>query len=212
MAGSAGVGKSTLTERLGATLRQRHTPVDAFGEEQLFTRSQFAAVADGFRTRQYASPEQFEVAYRTWLDTLTAETVAITDWNPSGMTGDLPWATSDRNRFRQHLQAVRTLAHARVLLLHLQAPAEISIERAARERGEGWLSRSDQIAQSTGHHQAKRFDRLVAETVRHAAQTRTELRVAAEAGWPIRTIDAVGDSQEVHHRAITVIDTILSAA
>lgn len=50
MAGSAGVGKSTLAESIGATFRQRDIPVDVFGEDELFTRPQFTRVADGFRT------------------------------------------------------------------------------------------------------------------------------------------------------------------
>jgi hypothetical protein len=78
------------------------------------------------------------------------------------MAGDLPWATSNRARFHRHLEAVRALARGRALLLHLQAPAEVAIERAGLERGEEWLSRSDQIAQSAGHRHSERIDRLVA--------------------------------------------------
>ncbi len=77
MAGLAGVGKSTLTGHVGATLRRHHVPVDTFGEEELFTRPQFTRVADGFRTKHYALPEDFEGAYEAWLSTLPAETVAI---------------------------------------------------------------------------------------------------------------------------------------
>ncbi len=60
MAGSAGVGKSTLTQRLGTTLRQRRTPVDAFGEEELFTRSEFVRVADGFVANTMHPPKSLK--------------------------------------------------------------------------------------------------------------------------------------------------------
>ncbi len=182
MAGLAGVGKSTLMERIGATLRRQHVPVDTFGEEELFTRSQFTRVADGFRTKHYASPEEFEGAYEAWLRTLPAATAAIMDWNPASMAGDLPWAAKDPARLRQHLQTVYALAGGRVLLLHLQAPAEVTIERASAERGEKWLARSDRIACSSGHDQPDRSARVLAEATRHAAQTRDELCVATEAG------------------------------
>lgn len=207
MAGSAGIGKSTLARHIGATLRQRRTPVDIFGEEELFTRPEFSRVAEGFRTQHHASPQVFEAAYETWLSALGAGTVAVMDWNPAGMAGDLPWATADRARFGEHLQAVRAVAGERLLLLHLLAPADITIDRARRERGEEWLARSDQIAQSGGHLAPDRIGRIAAEADRHAAQTREELGVAAEAGWPIVTVDAANGPDDVHDRAIAVIDT-----
>lgn len=150
MAGVAGVGKSTLAEQIGVALDGRGIPADVFAEEELFTRPEFARVAVGFRTKDHASPEEFEAAYRAWLSSLVSGTVAVMDWNPAGMTGDLPWATTDAHRFRTHLAAVRGLADGRVLLLHLQAPAEIAIQRAGRQRGADWLNRSDEIARAEG--------------------------------------------------------------
>ncbi len=129
------------------------------------------------------------------------------DWNPAGMAGDLCGATRDRARFREHLQAVRALARGKVLLLHLLAPADVTVERAGRERGDEWLVRADQIAMSAGHHHADRIARIVAEANRHAARTRDELGVAAEAGWPIVTVDAANTADCVHDRAIALIDT-----
>lgn len=209
MAGSAGIGKSSLAERIGTTLWRRHILVDAFGEEEIFTRPQFVHVAEGFRNNHHPSPFEFEVAYGAWLGTLMVGTVAVIDWNPAGMAGDLPWASSDRACLQRHLEAVRMLARGKVLLLHLQAPAEVCIERGGQQRGEDWLARSDQIARSSGHHHAERIDRLVAETARHAARTQDELRVAADAGWLIHTIDAAEDAQKVHDHVVGVVESIL---
>lgn len=206
MAGLAGIGKSTLAEEVGATLRQRNAPVDVFGEEELFTRPQFDRVAEGFRTEQYATPQDFEAAYEAWLNTLADGTIAVMDWNPAGMAGDLPWATSDRKNLRKHLHAVRLLAGGKVLLLHLRASAEIAVDRASRQRGADWVSGADQIARAGGHRQADRTDRLAAEATRHAAQTQEELRVAADAGWPVHPIDATDSAKVVHDRAIALID------
>lgn len=197
---------------MGATLRRQHVPVDTFGEEELFTRPQFTRVADGFCTQHYASPEESEGAYEAWLGTLPAATVAIMDWNPASMAGDLPWASKDPALFRHHLQTGYTLAGGGVLLLHLQAPAEVTIERASAERGEEWLARSDRIARSAGHDQPDRVDRVLAEATRHAAQTRDELRVAAEAGWPIHVIDAAGTAKEAHDQAIALIEATRARA
>jgi hypothetical protein len=205
MAGSAGIGKSTLAERIGIRLRRQHIPTDVFGEEELFTRPQFVRLAEGFRTKHYPSAQEFEAAYRSWLSTLTLDTVTIMDWNPAGMAGDLPWATGDRTRLRRHLSAVRTLAGGKVLLLHLHAPVELAIERAGRERGEEWLWHADQIAREAGHRHPKRIDRLVAEATRHAARTSDEVRIAAEAGWRIQEIDAAGEAEDVLDDATTMI-------
>jgi thymidylate kinase len=210
MAGLAGVGKSTLAEGIGSTLRQCGHQVDVFGEEELFTRPQFARVADGFRTEQYASPTEFEAGYRAWLATLADQTIGVMDWNPAGMAGDLPWATGDRSRLRLHLRSVRRLAGRPTMILHLQAPAEITIERAGRQRGEEWLSRSDQIARAAGHRQRELRDRLIAEATRHAAQTREELSVAAEAGWPVQAIDATPGPGSVHDRAMALIQAAVT--
>lgn len=210
MAGPAGVGKSSLTEWIANSLREQDVPVDAFGEEEFFTRLEFAQVADGFRTKHYAGPEVFEGAYEAWLSTLAAGAIAIMDWNPAGMAGDLPSATGDRGRFRRHLQVIRALARGRVLLLHLEAPAEVAVDRAGRERGEEWFARSDHIARSAGHQHAERIDRLIAEATSHAGRTRDELQVAAEAGWPVRTIDANRPASDVQDRALSLINRTLT--
>lgn len=206
MAGPAGVGKSTLAQRLGAEFERAGTPVDVFGEEEIFTRREFKRVGDGFRSQDYATAREFEAAYRTWLGDLAVETVAIMDWNPAGMTGDLPWATEDRALYGAHLAAVRTLADGRVLLLQLKAPPETAVQRARRERGADWVARADEVARSRGHHQAEQQARIIASAEAHLEQTAAELGVAAAAGWPVRRIDAGGSVHDVLGQAMTVID------
>jgi hypothetical protein len=210
MAGLAGIGKSTLAGEIAVTLRRRHFPVDVFGEEELFSRPQFARVADGFRTRRYASPREFETAYQDWLSTLAEGTIAVMDWNPAGMAGDLPWAIGDGDEFRRHLEVVRMLADGKVLILHLQTSAKATIDRASRQRGDEWVSRSDEVARAAGHHQANPADRLIAEATRHAAQTQDELRVAADAGWRVRRVDATDGPTVVHDRVIALIEAAKS--
>jgi len=210
MAGLAGVGKSTLAERLGVSLRRTQSPdsarsVDVFGEEELFTRPEFARVADGFRTERYASPADFEAAYQKWLSSLDDGAVAITDWSPAGMTGDLPWALDNSKRYLRHLEAVRRIGADNVVLLHLLAPPQTTIDRAGRQRGREWVERSDRTARAAGHRQSQPRDRLIAEATRHAAQTQRELDAAMAAGWRVRRIDATAEPDVVHDRALGLL-------
>lgn len=205
MAGTAGVGKSTLAERLGATLHDRGVPTDVFGEEELFTRPEFTRVAEGFRTKVYAAADGFESAYRNWLRELPPTAMAIMDWNPAGMSGDLPWA-ADHDQYLAHLTAVRALGGGRVLLLHLQTSADCAVDRAARQRGEEWLARSDAVARSHGHDQPIRQARIIADAEQHILRTEAEVAVASAAGWPVRRIDASAPPDVVHSVALAAIE------
>jgi GTPase SAR1 family protein len=107
MAGQAGVGKSTLADSLAEDLRRRGHPVDGFGEEELFTRTKFVAVAEEFRTGSHPGPGSFEGAYSGWLSCLPEDGIGIMDWSPSGMAGDLPWGLAARSTYVHHLPAAR---------------------------------------------------------------------------------------------------------
>lgn len=210
LAGEAGVGKSTLATSLAEVLRRRGHSVDRFGEEELFTRPEFALVADRFRHGDGPAAGQFEEAYGAWLTSLTAGSAAITDWSPASMAGDLSWGLESRSEFVRHLRAVRELAGDRVILLHLTAPIDVAIGRAGEQRGEQWLERSDRIARADGHRQPDRSDRIRASTSSHAASTEGELEAAAEAGWPVHRVDATRSSELVLTQAIEVIDRNLA--
>lgn len=54
-----GIGKSTLAEGLARRLEEARVTVDLFGEHQIFTRADFADVAEAFRTREFPTPERF---------------------------------------------------------------------------------------------------------------------------------------------------------
>jgi hypothetical protein len=205
MAGSAGVGKSTLAEQLSENLRRRGHWVDVCGEEELFTRSVFAEIAEGYTTKQFASPEQFEAAYSAWLGGTRPGEVVITGWNPAAMAGDLPWAMSNRARFRSHLRQTSDLASSRLVLLHLDASAAVAVERSFAQRGESWLDRYDEVAIAAGHHHPDRVARIMAWTEDQIAATRAEVKAAADSGWPVHSIDAAYGPAHVRDQALETI-------
>lgn len=212
LAGEAGVGKSTLATSLAEVLRRRGHPVDLFGEEELFTRREFALIADRFRNGDGPAAGQFEEAYGAWLTSLPADSVAITDWSPASMAGDLSWGLESRSEYVRHLGAVRLLAGDRVILLHLTAPIDVAIGRAGEQRGEEWLERSDRTARADGHRQPDRIDRIRAAASSHAASTEGELEAATEAGWPVHRVDAARSPELVVKQALELIDRNLAGA
>jgi hypothetical protein len=185
-------------------LGQAGVPVDVCGEDELFTRPEFGRAAIQFRGPSAPGPEDLEDCYTAWVASLPQKSVAVTDWNPAGMAGDLPWATQGQLRLRRHLQVVRALA-AQAIVVNLQVPVEVAVDRAVAERGEGWLVRSDQVARAAGHHQQDRLARVHAWTKLHTIRTAAELRVAAAAGWLIAEVDASGSPQSTLSRALEAL-------
>ena len=207
LAGPAGAGKSSLSQAAGAALRQAGMTVDVCGEEELFTRPEFDRAARQFRGQSAPAPEDLEAAYATWVASLPEQSVAVTDWSPAGMAGDLAWAVDEQPRFRRHLQAVRGLvAHA--IVVNLQAPVEVAVNRAAAGRGERWLARSDLVARAAGHRQRDRLARVHASAQAHTIRTAAELRVAASAGWVVENIDASGSPQETLSHALDALTSV----
>ena len=173
----------------------------------MFTRPEFDRAARQFRGPSAPAPEDLEIPYATWVGSLPEQSVAVTDWSPAGMAGDLPWAVDEQLRFRRHLQAVRGLV-ARAVAVNLQVPVEVAVDRPAAERGEGWLARSDLVARAAGHNQPDRLALLHASAQAHTIGTAAELRVAASAGWVVENIDGSGSPQETLSHALDALMSV----
>ena len=209
LAGSAGAGKSSLSRAVGAAMRRAGMVVDVGGEDELFTRPEFAVAARQFQRARLPTPEDLGTAYATWVASLPRRSWAVTDWHPAGMAGDLEWAIGDPLRLRRHLEAVGRLA-ADALVVDLGVPAAIATDRAAAERGEEWLRRSDRVASAAGHDEPDRLRRTHAWTEAHTARTGVELQRAREAGWRIEHIDASGSRQATLSQALQAVASVTS--
>jgi thymidylate kinase len=205
MAGPAGSGKSTLSESLGAFVRRDGGNADVFGEDELFRRSEFTDVAEMFRTTGGPAPAVLESAYAAWVDGLPTRKLAVMDWNPAGLAGDLAWARADQRLFRAHLATIGRLTSRPIVAVDLQVPAEVAVRRAAQQRGEDWLVQYDVVARSAGHHETDRLDRVIAWTREHMARTAVELNGAASAGWSVHHVDATAPLDAVQEHVQTIV-------
>lgn len=202
---SMGIGKSTLSEGLARRLREQGEAVDRFGEEQLFTRPDFAAAAaQAFRTREFPSPELLLTTYTKVLDGLReAGAWGVFDWNCAGMAGDLPWALQDRDRLSRHCREVRELAgDLDPVLLDLIGSARTATERALAERGDKWAKRHARMAVDAGHVSGGIADRITAMVQEQFGALREdELAAMRAAGWTVIELDATRSAAEVLDQA-----------
>lgn len=205
MDGLAGAGKSTLAAALAAELRESGQSADLFGEEELFTRAEFAAVAEGFRTGHHADAAMFEGAYQAYLAGLGSD-CAVFDWSAAGMSGDLSWALREPAGYVTHLRQVRLMDPGRRLtLLRLCVPARIATLRAAAERGQVWVDRYDAIAVAAGCTGTDPLDRIIAWAEHSLGQAERERAAVAAAGWRIVDLDASPSPDAVAREALTRI-------
>lgn len=187
MDGPAGAGKSTLAGALARKLRAADHRADVFGEEELFTREEFAEVAEGFRTKEFAGPAAFEAAYSAYLSRFGSGW-AVFDWSAAAMTGDLGW---ERTAYVEHLRRVTHLdPDCSLILLSLRIPARMATKRAANQRGEEWLNRYDKIALSEGFEGADQVERITARAEYQLVLAEAERAAVREAGWTVVDIDA----------------------
>ncbi len=215
MDGLAGAGKSTLAAGLAATLRAEGHRVDLFGEEQLFTRPDFAVVAEGFRTKRFPTAAMFEAAYQDYFASLIDHSMidgsivdqwTVMDWSAAGMVGDLDWAMQDRAGFVTHLRSVMELnAPRQLILLNLSVDPAIATERAARQRGAQWITRYDELARNAGIDGIGPIDRIIERARTQLEPAAQERAAAREAGWTIIDLDASGSSAQVRRAAYQAI-------
>jgi thymidylate kinase len=196
---SPGIGKSTLAESLAESLQAQGIAVDLFPEEQLFTRTDWRAVADGFRAKASPTPEVFLPAYRETIGRCLANQAwLICDWNCAGMASDLTWAMADPARLHRLVSDVRQLADGYpATLLFLDGDIETAIRRAARQRGREWFGRQVRIADAHGAGTGPDIDRIVAYEEDCRPLGEQDLQSLAAGGWRLLTVDAQPPAADV---------------
>ncbi|MET9023046.1 hypothetical protein ABZV93_23990 [Actinopolymorpha sp. NPDC004070] len=202
-----GIGKSTLAASLARVLRAGGSPVDLFPEEDLFTRPEFAEVAQGFRTKDFPTPEHFLPAYAATFEAQRAGNAwGIFDWNCAGMASDLPWAASDPARLRTLVRDVRLLAEERTpLVVSLRGDVRQATRRAAAERGRGWVDYWARIADEHGVSEGPAFERIVHYQESVQVLKQADLDILRTTGWQVVDLDASASADEVLGQALTAL-------
>lgn len=210
MRGYPGSGKSILAEGLEHAGQERGLRVDRFGEEALFTRAEFARVAEGFRTEKSAFQETpvgaeiFLDAYRAYLANVEADWL-VWDWSAVGMVHDLSWA-ADTVLLRRYLAAVAALTPPGTLrMLELRVAPDICVRRAAAERGEQWVHRYTGLAADDGVV-GKTDEERIAAYVQRTESIDGAFALAEQEGWPAPVaLDASRESAQVLRQALAVV-------
>jgi thymidylate kinase len=187
--GLPGSGKTTLAARLADHLA-RGCAVDLIPEEDIFVRGEFAEAGASFRSVRLATAGDLLLAYgrlaRVLRDTSAA---AVFDWNASGMAEDLPWAARQAD-LDAHVRAVHsTVAMLSPVVVFLSTAPEVAFERAAAERGDGWVARYAALGPPEGTGRARVLSHFAAQE-RGFARDRHAYKAA---GWPVVTVDANHD-------------------
>ncbi|MEQ7125769.1 hypothetical protein ABN034_14755 [Actinopolymorpha sp. B11F2] len=204
----AGIGKSTLAEGLARRLEEAGATVDLFGEHQIFTRADFADVAEAFRSREFPKPERFLPTYARIFDGFRATSAwGVLDWHCAGMAADLPWAMRDHGRLTRLCLDVRELADDMdPVLLDLVGDVRTATERALAQRGDAWAKRYARIASDAGHTTGSIAERIAAWSRDQLGALREqELTAMRSAGWPITELDAMASAAEVLEQALDAL-------
>lgn len=138
---SPGVGKSTLCAGLSRWLGDAGLRVDHFGEEEILTRPQFAAVAEHFQATGLVEQATLLAATRKFVDAVLArgDDVVVADALVPFIPSLLAMGDTDQaiGAFMTSLDGV--LAPLRPVMIFLDGDASGALSRAAAREGPGWL-------------------------------------------------------------------------
>lgn len=205
----AGIGKTTLAAGIARTVEAHAGTADLFGEEQLFTRSDWTCVAAGFRSKDFPTAPHFLEAYAATIQAARASgSWLILDWFCGGMAGDLPWALADHNLLVDLCGAVRELAtDMEPVVIDLTGDARVATERAMAERGAPWIQRYTRLAADIGITDGTPLDQITSRVRSLSSGQTSDLLAMRKSGWPVIEIDATRPAADVLAAAWTTLTT-----
>jgi hypothetical protein len=193
-----GVGQSTLTRRLASAMPDADVLwEDELSQPAIFTRSEFAAVADRFY-RHNANPDagighptarMLEDAYgRLARTVLVHGRTALMGWSVMDLAEDLDWARADEYALHRHARAVRdVVAPLNPVLVYIDGDVSAAFKRAVEQRGHGWFRRAYGRAD-----EAEEWKGLVERLLDEAYVAAVRMRRALEAGGWFPAVEVDG--------------------
>lgn len=201
-----GIGQSTLCRRLASAI----SDVDILWEDELsqpaiFTRGEFAAVADQFHRRNadpaagIACPtaRMLEDAYEHLVQTALAHgRTTLMAWSVMDLAEDLDWARADERALQRHSRAVPDIFRPLdPVLVYIDGDISAAFERAVAQRGRAWFNRGEQLDENRWHDLR---ERLLTEA--SVAEGRTRRAFEAGGWFPALQVDGTAlSADEVFH-------------
>lgn len=199
-----GVGQSTLCRALFRAMPDADVLwEDELSQPAIFTRAEFAAVADRFH-RHNARPDarignptasMLEDAYERLVRTVSSHgRTALMGWSVMDLAEDLDWARADERALQRHARSARDiLGPLDPVLVCLDGNLAAAFERAVAQRGRAWFTRGRALEDAPWRAERERL-------LNEASVAASRVRRAFDAGgwFPALEIDGTAvDADEV---------------
>ncbi|MDQ1013663.1 hypothetical protein [Streptomyces afghaniensis] len=188
---SPGVGKSTLCAGLSRWLVDEGLRVDHFREEEILTRTQFAAVAEEFKATGAVDLGTLIATTAEFVDSVlaTGDDVVIADALVPFVPTLLAMGHSEETIDAFVTDLTEVLAPVCPVMVFLDGNAEAALSRAARREGERWL---DSYVEKLARYEVSPPVTDVASAVHYLLRERAvTLGTVGRKNWGLVVIDSV---------------------
>jgi thymidylate kinase len=136
-----GMGKSTICAGLHRWLADAGMPAELFGEEDVFTRGEFADVAAEFNATGVAGRRTILASMADYVSAIqtAAPDVTVTDSLVPFTHSLLAWGHADETIAGFLAELAELLKPVHPVIIYLDGDPRIALKRAADRDGPGWL-------------------------------------------------------------------------
>lgn len=203
-----GIGQSTLARRLAQAMPDADVLwEDELSQPAIFTRPEFAAVADRFRRHNmepsagigHPPPDMLEEAYGRLVEMIVGtRRTALMAWSVMDLAEDLDWARTDERLLHEHARLTRDVFQPlRPTLVYLDGDVSVALKRAVDQRGRDWFGTA---YGRDGECWDDLERRLAAEAIEGAGRGKRAFEIG---GWfPAIDVDATTVDSETVYRVV----------
>jgi hypothetical protein len=200
-----GLGKTSLSRHVAATLRATHS-VELFEEERIFQRAEFEDVVLRYRDGRKVALAVLRAAVRQYASTCvrSGTAVFVQDMLFPFLPSLLAWGYTDAEIRGFFTDLADSCADLELMQVHLDGPSATALARAGRREGPEWTS---SLAAKVARYadvqvEVPDFAALVAYFDEAASRSRSLLK---DAPWKVITLDAARSRNEVAAQALEAL-------